>query len=183
MWGVIVVGHDDPLMAVPPSDIGSHLGCLLDSTDGSEVSFLVGGETFPAHRAVLAARSPVFKAQLFGPMKEATMALRFMYTDAFPTDDGDLGDFYDLLAAADRYALDRLKILCAIKLWENVSVDTIAGTLDRAETHSCPELKMKCIDFLAEEKNFKKAVLTDGFIQMPQKFPSILTELREKVGV
>lgn len=64
MWGVIVMA-DDPLMAVPPSDIGAHLGLLLDSPDGSDISFLVDGERFPAHRAVLAARSPVFKAQLY----------------------------------------------------------------------------------------------------------------------
>jgi speckle-type POZ protein len=37
-----------------------------------DVTFHVGagGETFTAHRCVLAARSPVFMAQLFGPWKE-----------------------------------------------------------------------------------------------------------------
>jgi hypothetical protein len=34
------------------------------------VTFEVGGEKFMAHRCVLAARSIVFKAELFGPMKE-----------------------------------------------------------------------------------------------------------------
>ncbi|CAO2184356.1 unnamed protein product [Urochloa humidicola] len=109
-----------------------------------------------------------------------------MYTDAFPTDH-DLGDplaekLQDLLAAADRYALDRLKLLCAIKLWENVSVDTFVTTLACAETYNCPVLKKKCIGFFAVEKNFKKVVLTDGYIQLGQKFPSILAELRDKVG-
>jgi speckle-type POZ protein len=77
----------------------------------------------------------------------------------------------DLLAAADRYALDRLKPLCARKLWDDVSADTIVATLACAETYNCPELR----------KNFKKAVLTDGFAQLVQKFPSILGELRVKV--
>jgi speckle-type POZ protein len=76
----------------------------LHSTDGdggSDVSFYVGGETFRAHRAILAARSPVFKAQLLGSMADAKMEritlhgvepvafrilLQFMYTDALPTD-------------------------------------------------------------------------------------------------
>jgi speckle-type POZ protein len=31
------------------------------------------GEKFAAHRCVLAARSAVFKAELFGPMKEGTI--------------------------------------------------------------------------------------------------------------
>ncbi|XP_039855416.1 BTB/POZ and MATH domain-containing protein 2-like [Panicum virgatum] len=184
---------------VPPSDIRSQLGALLDSADGSDVSFAVGGEEFPAHRAVLAARSPVFKAQLLGSMADAKMAsivlhdiapatfklmLRFIYTDTFPAD-GLLTtateNLRDLLAAADRYALDRLKLLCARKLWDVVSTETIATILACAETYNCPELRKKCVNFFADEKNFKKAVLTDGFVQLVQKFPSVLGELRVKV--
>lgn len=197
--GIIVV-RDDPL-TVPPSDIGKHLGALLDRTDGTDVSFTVGGEAFHAHRAVLAARSPVFRVELLGSMAEATMPsitlhdiapatfkvlIRFMYTDVLPADD-ELGDssiemFQHLLAAADRYALDRLKVMCAQKLWDNVAVDTVADILACAEMYSCPELKKKCIEFFAVEKNFRKAVLTEGFVMLVQKFPSIIFELREGVG-
>ena len=199
----VKVLQKDPL-DVPPSDIGSHLGRLLECPDGggSDVTFVLDGEEFPAHRAVLAARSPVFKAQLLGSMADASMPsitlhdiapatfkvmLRFMYTDACPAD-AELGDSPDemlrhLLAAADRFALDRLKLLCASKLWDNVSVDTIATTLMCAETYNCPELKRKCIGFFGQGKNFKtKALLTDGFVQLAQQFPSILDELKDKVG-
>ncbi|RLM61108.1 hypothetical protein C2845_PM14G18560 [Panicum miliaceum] len=64
----IMVLHDDSSIPVPPSDIGKHLGTLLDSTDGVDVSFIVDGETFHAHRAVLAAPSPVFRVELLGSM-------------------------------------------------------------------------------------------------------------------
>jgi speckle-type POZ protein len=200
--GVIVVRDvDDPLIHVPSSDIVDHLGQLLDCGDGSDVSFVVGGRKFAAHRAVLAARSPVFKAELFGAMAEAMMSqitledispaafevlLRFMYTDMLPPDDkleGSLVEMYQhLLAAADRYAMDKLKLMCAEKLWENVSVDTVAATLNCAETYNCQQLKDKCIAFFVEEKNFKKVVLTDDYVQLVQKFPLIMAELREKVG-
>ncbi|KAF8653772.1 hypothetical protein HU200_061888 [Digitaria exilis] len=168
MCGVKVL-HEDPI-SVPASDIASHIGSLLESTDGSNVTFVVDGEEFPAHQAVLAARSPVFKAQLLGSMADAKMAsitlqgiapatfkamLQFIYTDDLPGDEED-GDeevpteaFEDLLAAADRFALDRLKLMCAKKLWDGVSTDT---------TYSCPELKMKCLDFFTDEKNFKEAL-------------------------
>jgi speckle-type POZ protein len=56
---------DNPI-PVPPSDIVKHLGTLLDTADGTDVAFAVDGETFHAHRAVLAARSPVFRAELLG---------------------------------------------------------------------------------------------------------------------
>nr|TKW11289.1 hypothetical protein SEVIR_6G223600v2 [Setaria viridis] len=141
---------------------------LAPCTEGSDVSFIIAGEEFPAHRAVLAARSPVFKAQLLASMADAKMAsitmhdiapatfravLQYMYTDDLPEDEDD-----ELEAA------------------------TIGATLACAETYNCPELKKKCIDFFTDEKNFTKAVLTDGFVQLVQKFPSILAELRVKVG-
>jgi speckle-type POZ protein len=46
--GAVKVVPDDP-----PCNLGSHLGLLLDSTAGSNVSFVVDGERFAAHRAVL----------------------------------------------------------------------------------------------------------------------------------
>ncbi|MQL93439.1 hypothetical protein Taro_026093 [Colocasia esculenta] len=57
-------------IAVPPSNIGEHFGQLLDSGKAADVNFEVNGEIFPAHKLVLAMRSPVFKAQFFGPMKD-----------------------------------------------------------------------------------------------------------------
>ncbi|PUZ52293.1 hypothetical protein GQ55_6G258500 [Panicum hallii var. hallii] len=109
-------------------DIGKHLGTLLDSTDGVDVSFIVDGETFHAHRAVLAAR------------------------------------FY------------------VPKDWDNVSVDTVGDALACAEIYSCPELKSKCIEFVVADENFKKVVLTESFMQLGQKFPSIIAEVRKRVG-
>ncbi|CAN0898545.1 BTB/POZ and MATH domain-containing protein 2 [Linum grandiflorum] len=64
------VGPRTYTIAVPPSDIGLHFGTLLESGKGSDVNFEVDGEMFSAHKLVLAARSPVFRAQLFGPMKD-----------------------------------------------------------------------------------------------------------------
>ncbi|XP_044360299.1 BTB/POZ and MATH domain-containing protein 3-like [Triticum aestivum] len=67
---------------------------------GADVMFEVGHESFAAHRNILAARSTVFMAELFGPMKEGTTAgaiqiqdmepnvfnalLGFIYTDLMP---------------------------------------------------------------------------------------------------
>jgi speckle-type POZ protein len=38
--------------------------------DGADVTFVVGRQLFPAHRCELAARLAVFRAELFGPMRE-----------------------------------------------------------------------------------------------------------------
>ncbi|CAO2162697.1 unnamed protein product [Urochloa humidicola] len=200
LCSIIVLGADT--IAVPPSSIGYDLGYLLDSDAGTDVSFIVKGETIPAHRAILAARSPVFQAEFFGTMSDATSPsiklqdiepevfkamLVFLYTDEL-SEDEEFGEtvtemMQHLLAAADRYALDRLKLMCAQKLWNIISSDTFASTLACAETHNCPELKRKCIDFFAVEKNFKKIVFTAGFMWLVQKFPDLAAKLKERVGI
>ncbi|GJN20680.1 hypothetical protein PR202_gb08083 [Eleusine coracana subsp. coracana] len=58
---------------VPPSDLHQHLGNLLVTKEGADVTFQVTGESFRAHRNILASRSPVFKAELFGAMRERAM--------------------------------------------------------------------------------------------------------------
>lgn len=63
-------GPDTFSIAVPPSDISKQFGKLLESGRFTDVNFEVDGEKFPAHKLVLAARSPVFRAQLFGPLKD-----------------------------------------------------------------------------------------------------------------
>jgi speckle-type POZ protein len=98
----------DPPLPVPQpqplrSDLHQHLGELLQSKDGADVTFRVSGESFAAHRVILAARSPVFKAEFFGGMKERSSAyveirdmdaavfrsmLHFIYTDMVPELDG-----------------------------------------------------------------------------------------------
>ena len=50
---------------VPDSDIGYHFGSLLDSNEGVDVILNVGGESFHAHKLVLAARSSVFRSKFF----------------------------------------------------------------------------------------------------------------------
>lgn len=56
-------------LSIPPSNLGQHFGRLLENGDATDVSFNVDGETFAAHKLILASRSPVFRAQLYGPLK------------------------------------------------------------------------------------------------------------------
>ncbi|TVU24184.1 hypothetical protein EJB05_26587, partial [Eragrostis curvula] len=92
-------------------DMQQHIGHLLTSQVGADVMFQVGTETFTAHRLVLAARSNVFKAELFA-------MLHFIYMDSLPDVDKDEAFVMaHLLVAADRYDLERLKLICKDKLY------------------------------------------------------------------
>jgi speckle-type POZ protein len=54
---------------------------------GNNVIFSVRGEIFPVHKIILATQSPVFKAQLYGKMKETKvrcMTVEDMEPDVLP---------------------------------------------------------------------------------------------------
>ncbi|XP_026458858.1 BTB/POZ and MATH domain-containing protein 3-like [Papaver somniferum] len=87
------------VIPVPPSDMSQNLKGLLQSEIGSDVTIQVGNELFRAHKSILAARSPVFRAQFFGlvgnPDKEKVAIedfdpfafkamLLFLYSDELP---------------------------------------------------------------------------------------------------
>jgi speckle-type POZ protein len=58
---------------VPPSDIGRCFKDLLRLRIGCDITFEVGDEQVQAHKWILATRSPVFKAQFFGPIGKADL--------------------------------------------------------------------------------------------------------------
>jgi hypothetical protein len=68
--------REQPLPVPPPSDLHQHLGELLQSSDGADVTFHVSEESFTTHKIFLAARSPVFKVEFIGGMKEALLLWR-----------------------------------------------------------------------------------------------------------
>jgi len=45
---------------VPSFDIKAHFGKVLEDKKGADDTFVVASQTFHAHKAILAARSPVF---------------------------------------------------------------------------------------------------------------------------
>ncbi|XP_020113220.1 BTB/POZ and MATH domain-containing protein 1-like [Ananas comosus] len=189
-----------PAIASPPSDLHRHLARLLDSGEGTDVAFQVGGETFAAHRCLLAARSPVFRAELFGPMMEKSVQfiriedmepvafnamLHFVYSDSLPQFE-DPGTstlmLQHLLAAADRYGMERLRLVCEEKLCRDLSVNMVATTLALAEQHRCAQLKAACLEFVASPGVLTAVMQTDGFEHLRISCPSILTELLEMLA-
>ncbi|KAL6603149.1 hypothetical protein ACP70R_043510 [Stipagrostis hirtigluma subsp. patula] len=180
-----------------PFDLHQHLGELLQSQTGADITFAVCRESFAAHKSILAARSPVFRAEFFGDMKERSSQcvqiedmeaavfkamLHFIYTDTAPELEGPseaAGTMAQhLLAAADRYGLDRLKLICEGKLVGGIDVDTAATTLALAEQHNCSLLKNKCVEFITESPERLDDVLaTEGYEYLVASCPSVLTEL------
>jgi speckle-type POZ protein len=187
-------------VVVPPSNIDQDLGHLLYSGKGADITFEVDGETFAAHRNIMAARSPVFMAELFSPMMEKVATsvciddmearvfkamLHFMYTDSLP--DIDQGETMvmaqHLLVAADRYSLERLKLICEDNLCTYIDTSTVGTILTLAEQHGCHGLKKACFQFLMSGNNLNVALGTDGFDHLTKSCPLILKELLTRISI
>ncbi|XBI78282.1 hypothetical protein VPH35_088004 [Triticum aestivum] len=190
--------HANQFVVVPPSNLHLQFGSLLESKDGADVAFQVGGEILLAHRSVLAARSPVFKAELFGAMRERAgdpieihdieadvfkSLLHFIYTDSLPestnvgTAQVDVVTANHLLVAADRYDIERLKLICQDKLCNHIGTKMVATSLALAEQHNCHGLKEACFEFLASPSNLEAMIASDGYQHLKSSCPSALKEL------
>ncbi|XP_004966739.1 BTB/POZ and MATH domain-containing protein 2-like [Setaria italica] len=145
---------------VPPSDLLDNLGKLIEGKKGADATFKVRDELFPAHKIVLAMRSPVFEAEFYGPVAKDMKqyftiedmqpdvfraVLCFIYTDSMPSlEEFDASDIKEmvrhLLVAADRYAMERLKLICEDILCKSVSVEDVATSQALADMHHCHNL-------------------------------------------
>lgn len=188
--------------AVPPPDLQRHLNDLLLSGEGTHVTFEVKGETFAAHRCVLAARSSVFKAELFGPMVEGTtsnairvddikaqvfkLLLTFIYSDSVPDEiekeDEQVLIWPHLLVAADRYDLPMLRLLCEVKLCRYINAATVAPMVVLAERHYCRGLKEACLDFICYPSNLQELMVAGVLDHLLSRCPSVLKELVVKLA-
>ncbi|XP_025944862.1 speckle-type POZ protein-like isoform X1 [Apteryx rowi] len=158
-------------LKVPECRLAEDLGNLWETTRFTDCSFYVGGQEFKAHKSVLAARSPVFNAMFEHEMEESKKnrveindvdpevfkeMMRFIYTGKAP----NLEKMADnLLAAADKYALERLKVMCEEALCSNLSVENVADILILADLHSAEQLKAQAIDFINSSLHYRCSVL------------------------
>ncbi|XP_028640756.1 TD and POZ domain-containing protein 3-like [Grammomys surdaster] len=128
----------------------------------TDCCLFVGGQEFRAHKAILAAHSPVFRAMFEHEMKEKLTnrveiqdldpevfkeMMGFIYTGKVP-------HFHSysmttgVLAAADRYGLEDLMAMCEDALCRNLSVLNVTYTLFLADLHSRKHLKTQALDFI-----------------------------------
>ncbi|CAN6281702.1 unnamed protein product [Urochloa humidicola] len=150
-------------------------------------------------------RSPVFKAELFGPMRDREMKaitiedmqpfvfkalLHFIYKDSLPTMDDLHLDAEEedkeevvkhLLVAADRYAMERMKLLCERILCKKLNVETVATTLALADKHHCNMLKDMCIQYIISSSNRMDDVMaSQGYEHLKRACPAVFVDIWEK---
>lgn len=169
---------NDPLPAVikpidpqPDSQLLDHFAGLMESEKFADVTIIIAKREFLAHKAILTARSPYFAAMFEHDMKESKEnkvtlediepevfleVLRFIYTGLVKKLDQLASE---LLVAADKYALDKLKAICEDQLKSTLSVETASKTLCLADVHHAEQLKMQAVQFIT--RNIKAIPAAD----------------------
>lgn len=144
-----------------PCDLREILGAMLQDRQLQElcdVVIVVGGERFPAHKAVLAAASRVFKAMFTRDMKEKNaneivlssldpkswrIAVQYIYTAQVDIEDEETALL--VLESARMYQLETLENFVEQFLISRLSVTNCFQLLEHAEHYDLLELKMACL--------------------------------------
>lgn len=133
----------------------------------SDVTIRIGDEKICTHKVVLGAASPVLLSALTSPMREVAensidikdveaevmkAILKCLYTGKHE----DFDDFemaMKVLVVAEKYAMDKFKVLIEHKLMKWVTIDHALEILDHADTHRAENLKKECIKFIIEHSS------------------------------
>lgn len=170
----------------------------LESKEGEDVTFKVGGQVFCAHKIVLAKRSPIFKAELYGPMRNKKQRsitvedmqpsvfkalLHFIYKDSLPVtmenldEDGNEEMVKLLLVAADRYAMERTKLVCENILCQRIDVGSVAAILALADQHHCSNLKGACIQFIYSWARVDELLASQDYEHLKRACPTLFVDV------
>ncbi|XP_044731587.1 speckle-type POZ protein B-like [Chrysoperla carnea] len=174
---------------VPECRMSDDFGILFETKKFSDAILSVAdGREVQVHKYILAARSPVFAAMFEHEMKELKdnhvkiidvdyeilhELLQFIYTGKVENLE-IMAD--ELLAAADKYDLQRLKLLCEKELCENLSTENAAEILQLADLHGADQLKTQTIDFINANPDVMDTI---GWKQLKEKFPRVIAEVYE----
>jgi len=173
---------------VPDCRLSDDLGSLFENSQFADAVLHCGGRDFQCHKAILAARSQVFEAMFKYDMEEKKSSrvevkdcepevmaemLRFIYTGRTQACLETMAS--DLLAAADKYALERLKVMCEEALCTGLTIDNVSDVLILADLHSAEQLKAQAIEFI-NNRHVTDVVETAGWKQMVATHPHLIAE-------
>ncbi|GIY40627.1 speckle-type POZ protein [Caerostris extrusa] len=164
---------------------------LLDQGVSSfaDVNLKCGSVTVPAHKNILAARSPVFAAMFATEMREnitnvvditdlEVSALRNMLTFMYSGRIENLtaASAGDLLFAADKYQLQGLKTMCSDFLKSKLSLQNVLVILTAGYLYD-PDLKAIATDYICNECDFSALEETEEWISLLKENPSVAAEV------
>ncbi|XP_030589397.1 kelch-like protein 7 isoform X2 [Archocentrus centrarchus] len=141
-----------------------------------DVTLVVQGKYFPAHRIVLAAASHVFRLMFTTKMKESVcpevelrsvepeiieLLLEYIYTSQISVDRNNV---QLLLNVANQYQIEPVKTLCVKFINGQIDATNCLGISALADYMNCPELQMAAEEFV--QLHFVDVCRLDEFLQL-----------------
>uniref|UniRef100_A0A803TH80 Ankyrin repeat and BTB domain containing 2 n=1 Tax=Anolis carolinensis TaxID=28377 RepID=A0A803TH80_ANOCA len=128
-----------PIPSIPeirktlPARLDPH---FLNNKDMSDVTFLVEGKLFYAHKVLL-----------------VTMLMQYLYYGGTESMEIAITDVLELLSAASLFQLDGLQRHCEILCSQTISIESCVNIYKYAKIHNAPELVSFCEGFFLKHMN------------------------------
>jgi ankyrin repeat protein len=165
LFNMVSEGVDGSTTTQPTaSSFNSDMRFLLNNESFSDIIFVVEQRRLHAWKGILCARSEFFRAMFMSPLRESAenhieltdvaydifaRVLEYVYTDSLNETNLSADSAVSLLSAANRYMLERLKLLTEEWLVANIADDNVYSLFLAADLYEAPRLKAKCVQYVA----------------------------------
>ncbi|XP_035231517.1 TD and POZ domain-containing protein 1-like [Stegodyphus dumicola] len=151
----------DPFSINSSVEICEDLRSLLESRDCSDSFIRVKDETFPVHKAILSARSKVFRTMMQSKLQKSNIIiikdlskvavqemLRYIYYGITRNLNFDLA--CELFYASDKYEIFSLKKKCSYIIASNLSTSVAVDVLILSDRYQDHDLKDKAVRYISK---------------------------------
>ena len=190
-----------PLISIPDCSLDADIqSSIANEEEVQDVTLIVGAEELrqeiKANKFMLVARSPVFARMFNTEMKEKENGT-VTIPDIRPEVCKEMLSFVymgkvaklkslqlaeELLVAAEKYELLRLKAMCENQIALYLSVSNAAHILAFANVYCGKELKDKVIDFIASDSETCSEIMkTEGWKEVEEQGGALMTEVMSRL--
>ncbi|XP_072475290.1 ankyrin repeat and BTB/POZ domain-containing protein 2 [Notamacropus eugenii] len=173
-----------PIPSIPeirktlPARLDPH---FLNNKEMSDVTFLVEGKLFYAHKVLLVTASNRFKTLMTNKSEQDgnssktieisdmkynifQLMMQYLYYGGTESMEIPTADILELLSAASLFQLDALQRHCEIMCSQTISMESSVNIYKYAKIHNAPELALFCEGFFL--KHMKALLEQDSFRQL-----------------
>lgn len=156
------------------------ISALFLQPEFSDVTLVVSGFHFPAHKSILAAGSEYFRAMLFGGMRESHESvvemgdvssvpafkhlLQYVYTGRIGLSDMSEELVQEVLALAHRYGFEDLEEAICLFLRHSLSIRNVCQLYDASLLYGLTSLTKDCCSFI--DRNATEVMADESFVSL-----------------
>jgi speckle-type POZ protein len=180
---VIDFTYGSTILLKKESHVLNHLLNLWNTRTLADITFRFKDKTIQAHTLIVASGSPVLDAMFkhnFKEKEEKTAIIKDIQSKVFEhllrfiyTGDADLDNVNvaSLIVAADKYGMDALKEECAVRLSQDLTIETATRNLILSHLQNSSLLYQSTVDFMS--KNAKVICSRKDWMELLKKYPEL----------